>query len=250
MKASVFHACMWNFAYPAAEEPPVSRVSGEHRRKLLDVGIDEEEEEEDHRRGSITPTKTTPAKVLPTLPRKPSGPRRATLAPPKLADMTAFDVDIDNALDETIAAFSPPHFPLNLSDDDTPTRPTFEAILPAGGVFRTPTRSSTASVEPLSIKKKSSVKPRRSPGSFRRIPVREPTSPSPSPTTNGLKHTASMIRSPPHRFSIKGKEVDRIVVVAKTTKEDVRYLVHNLHFTDALHSYHLLEGPSSASSKK
>jgi len=207
------------FADVVLEEPPVSRVSQEYRQKLLEV--DTREEEEGDRRESITPTKTTLAKPLPVLPRKPGGPRHATLAPPKLTDAQCFDLDIENALDETIAAFSPPHFPGNLSDDDTPTRLMFEPVLPAGGVFRTPTGSSTASVEPLSIKKKSSVKPRRSPGSFRRIPVRE-SPPSPSPMSNGLTHTASMIRSPPRKSSTKEREVDRIVVVAKTTKEDVR----------------------------
>ncbi|KIM25909.1 hypothetical protein M408DRAFT_330906 [Serendipita vermifera MAFF 305830] len=201
------------------EEPPASRVSHERRRTLLSVDIDEEEENQ--RPTSTTPTKSPITKSLPALPRKPAGPRRATLAAPKLADLQADD--LDEALDETLAYFSPPQYPADLSDDDTPTRPTFEPILPAEGVFRTPTKSSTTSVEPLSIKKKTSVKPRKSPGSFRRIPVREPGSPSPSArrSSNGLQHTASMVRSPPNRSSVSGKEVERIVVVAKTTKEDL-----------------------------
>lgn len=188
-----------------------------------------------YRPESITPTKASPGNVLsPPLStplRKPSGPRRATLAPPKSAPMHTFDVDVEAALEETIAAFSPPHFPGRIEEEeDTPPKPFFDApsfeapvfTLPLqGGLVRTPTRSSTASVEPLSIKKKTSVKPRRSPGAFRRVHAPEPPSPTPA---SKLTHTTSMIRSPPRvqHPSRKGKDVERIVVVARTTKEDVR----------------------------
>ncbi|KAG8867078.1 hypothetical protein FRC20_006780 [Serendipita sp. 405] len=138
-------------------------------------------------------------------------------APPKLADLQAQDYDVAAALDETIAAFSPPSFPAPLSDEDTPTKPPFEFVI-GGGVSRTPTKSSTSSVEPLSIKKKSSIKPRRSGGSFRRIPVHDPPSPSPA---NNVKHTPSMVRSTRSRAPEKAKDVDHIVVIAKTTKEDL-----------------------------
>jgi len=239
------------------EEPPPSRVTPERRRGRRSA-------EDPYRPESITPTKASPGNALSpprTTPlRKPSGPRRATLAPPKSAPMYALDVDVETALEETIAAFSPPHFSESIEDGDTPTKPFFDApsfeapvfTLPLQeGVVRTPTRSSTASVEPLSIKKKTSVKPRRSPGSFRRIHAPDPPSPTPA---SKLTHTASMIRSPPRvqHPSRKGKDVERIVVVARTTKEDVRIFweLHLWILTESCHSYHPLGGLSNASSKK
>ncbi|KAG8777439.1 hypothetical protein FRC16_004157, partial [Serendipita sp. 398] len=201
------------------EEPPPSRGIPELLRKQQDSEEDSEDEVEE-RKDTITPTSSTPSKPLPSLPplpRKPGGPRSANLAPPKLADLQAQDYDVAAALDETIAAFSPPSFPAPLSDEDTPTKPPFEFVI-GGGVSRTPTKSSTSSVEPLSIKKKSSIKPRRSGGSFRRIPVHDPPSPSPA---NNVKHTPSMVRSTRPRAPEKAKDVDHIVVIAKTTKEDL-----------------------------
>ncbi|PVF99989.1 hypothetical protein CPB86DRAFT_702137 [Serendipita vermifera] len=198
------------------EEPPPSKVTPDRRRRRDDAG----DADSDYRPDSVTPTKGTPSKPLPGIPRGPSGPRNS-LAPPKLTDMPAYDYDIETALDETIAAFSPPHGATHISDDENyePEPPIFQPLKSAA-VTRTPTRDSTASVEPLSIKKKSSIKPRRSPGSFRRIHA--PETPSPSQTT---KHAKRAARTPPRRRSSgKGKQVERIVVVAKTTREDVRNL--------------------------
>ncbi len=162
--------------------------------------------------------------------------------------------DLDAELEETIAAFSPPQFPIHMSEEDTPTK-SIVAPTAVEGVARSSTVMSTASsassVEPLSIKKKSSIKPRRqSPDSFRRIPVHEPSSPT---HARSLRSTSITIQTPPRRSSRigsrKGSEVDRMVIVAKTTKEDVcSFTVILTNSNDC--SYHLRGEPLSGSSKR
>jgi hypothetical protein len=178
--------------------------------------------------------------------------------------MPSFDVEA--AIEETIAAFSPPHFDADVSSDEDTGVETEELIeIPpeltnATDITRTPTRSSTTSVEPLSIKKKNSVKPRKSPGrstgkspgkspnSFRRIRVSEPSSPSVRPKLN---HTTSMVKASPRNRPSKGKQVDRMMVVAKTTKEDVGYFLMVVSdIANNLVSFHLLEEPSNVLNKK
>ncbi|CCA70680.1 hypothetical protein PIIN_04614 [Serendipita indica DSM 11827] len=104
-------------------EPPFADTIYEEDPPLSRAGFlkppDEEEEYNPFQTDSTTPTKGASSKPLP---RKPGGPRPSSPRPSILSDISFIPAkDLDAALEETIAAFSPPHFPSNMSDEDTPT---------------------------------------------------------------------------------------------------------------------------------
>jgi len=154
--------------------------------------------------GSITPTKASPSKPLPSLP-SPGGSvrRRTSLAPPRAYD----SIEVETVLLETSLTMDE-HFP-------TVSAP------------RTPSKTgSISSVEPLSIRKKSAGRG-SSAGSFSRSPSSKRQGATHSLSSSLNRSTGSRRRASTSARDRAGhgnqKEVHRFVVMAEATKEDVSY---------------------------
>ena len=165
--------------------------------------------------GSITPTKGSPSKPLPLLP-SPGGSarRRTSLAPPRAYD----SIEVETVLLET-----------SLTVDD---------LFPTVSAPRTPSKTgSISSVEPLSIRKKSAGRG-SSAGGFSRTPSakRQGTvhslSSSLNRSTGSRRRVSTSLRDRTGHGS--QKEVNRFVVMAEATKEDVSDPISSLRLAPNL----------------
>jgi hypothetical protein len=160
--------------------------------------------------GSITPTKASPSKPLPSLPSPGSSVRRRiSLAPPRAYD----SIEVETVLLET--SLSMDHHFAPVSSPRTPSSKT----------------GSISSVEPLSIRKKSASRG-SSAGAFSRSPSVKRQSAG-HPLTSSLSRTSGSRRraSTSARDRVgqgNQKEVHRFVVMAEATKEDVSYPLSGL----------------------
>lgn len=181
--------------------------------------------------GSITPTKASPSKPLPSLP-SPGGSarRRISLAPPRAYD----SIEVETVLLETSLTMDE-HFP-TVSASRTPSK--------AGSI---------SSVEPLSIRKKSAGRG-SSVSSFSRSPstkrqgAAHPLSASLNRSTGSRRRASTSARDRAGHGN--QKEVHRFVVMAEATKEDVSYPLPNLCPASQLRNRSPLAGERSRRSRR
>jgi len=161
--------------------------------------------------------------------RRPMGPRSPSPLPPKSPLLLPSELpNADIILEKTL---------VDVTEPSTPSR-IRQPLLPTGNTEATPKNSINGavapSIEPLSIKKKTSVRASATTGS-----------PMPGPKTfsrnSPLSRTSARITSPRRvspqvrttraaitvHHSSKPVDAERIIHLAQTTKEDVRLHFHN-----------------------
>lgn len=172
---------------------------------------------------------SSPSKTLPSLPLQPRGRRRSSLIPPKSMESMDLEQALESTLNQLTSASASldsvlsPAAEIDEPQKRVPLEPTGNSM--DFGVSKTPvkqqtTGTSTSSVEPLSIRKRSAAKhssvydtPTAGGGSIRR----SHTEGSPTTSRNLKRHTVSAI---PTRVR-RGPQVKKMIIVAEATKEDV-----------------------------
>lgn len=196
-----------------------------------------------HRSSTPTPRPTTPIRAMDSphhsrstsqhsSERRPMGPRSPSPLPPKSPLLLPSEMpDADMTLEKTLVDVTQPSTPIRTeSVTSSYRRSNRQPFLPTGNTDVTQKHSTSAvpsSIEPLSIKKKTSVRTSTTLGS--------PTSGRKTFTRNSPLNRASARIASPRRVSPqvrtvrttahhsgKSADAERIIRLAQTTKEDVR----------------------------
>jgi hypothetical protein len=169
--------------------------------------------------------------------RRPMGPRAPSPLPPKSPLLLPSELpDADLPLEQTLVNVTQPSTPTRTDSVTSPyRRGNRQPLVPTGNTDPTPKHSANgavpSSIEPLSIKKKTSLRTNASAGSptqGRKVYTRN------SPLNRASSRIASPRRVSPQvrsartvataRHSSKSADAERIKHLAQTTKEDVRIL--------------------------
>ena len=165
--------------------------------------------------------------------RRPMGPRAPSPLPPKSPLLLPSEMpDIDMALDKTLVNVTQPSTPFKSESVPPHQRSNRLPLLPTGNTDNTPKHAANgampSNIEPLSIKKKTSIRSTATTGSP--TPARK-TFTRNSPLSRASSRIVSPRRVSPQVRSVRtggstcrsgmSAEVERIVQVAQATKEDV-----------------------------